>query len=151
MGHSPEDSGYMLDKPMNASFHELTEWILVNYGFKVPYLFVNRIKRKYGLILIIHFLLYFKGFDEWADFLGDVTITILNRLIHRYETINLSGNSYRLKRHHPSLTDFFLQYTSWRNLFSCLVYFVAKFGPFYLTAYNFSIFTGKSGRASRCR
>lgn len=53
------------------------------------------------LKLIIHFLLYFKGFDEWADFLGDVTITILNRLIHRYETINLSGNSYRLKRHQP--------------------------------------------------
>ncbi|MEY8389558.1 hypothetical protein AALC17_20280, partial [Oscillospiraceae bacterium 38-13] len=26
--------------------------------------------------------------------------------------------------------------TSWRNLAPALVYFVAKFGPFYLTAYN---------------
>ncbi|MCI8414255.1 MAG: ATP-binding protein, partial [Ruminiclostridium sp.] len=47
-----------------------------------------------------------KGFDEWADFLGDATITtaILDRLIHRCEIINMSGSSYRLE-HHLSITN----------------------------------------------
>lgn len=46
-----------------------------------------------------------KGFDEWADFLGDSTITtaILDRLIHHCEIINMSGNSYRLE-HRKSIT-----------------------------------------------
>lgn len=46
-----------------------------------------------------------KGFDEWADFLGDATITtaILDRLIHRCEIVNMTGNSYRLA-HHQSIT-----------------------------------------------
>ena len=46
-----------------------------------------------------------KGFDEWADFMGDATITtaILDRLIHRCEIINMTGNSYRLA-HHRSIT-----------------------------------------------
>ena len=46
-----------------------------------------------------------KGFDEWADFLGDVTITtaILDRLIHHCEIISMSGNSYRLE-HRKSIT-----------------------------------------------
>lgn len=46
-----------------------------------------------------------KDFDEWADFLGDATITtaILDRLIHHCEIINISGNSYRLE-HRKSIT-----------------------------------------------
>lgn len=46
-----------------------------------------------------------KGFDEWADFLGDVTITtaILDRLIHHCEILNMTGNSYRLE-HRKSIT-----------------------------------------------
>ena len=46
-----------------------------------------------------------KGFDEWADFLGDITITtaILDRLIHHCEIISMSGNSYRLE-HRKSIT-----------------------------------------------
>jgi len=46
-----------------------------------------------------------KGFDEWADFLGDATITtaILDRLIHHCEIISMSGNSYRLE-HRKSIT-----------------------------------------------
>lgn len=46
-----------------------------------------------------------KGFDEWADFLGDATITtaILDRLIHHCEIINMTGSSYRLA-HHQSIT-----------------------------------------------
>ena len=46
-----------------------------------------------------------KGFDEWAEFLGDATITtaILDRLIHHCEIVNMTGNSYRLE-HHQSIT-----------------------------------------------
>jgi len=46
-----------------------------------------------------------KGFDEWADFLGDATITtaILDRLIHHCEIINMTGKSYRLE-HRQSIT-----------------------------------------------
>ena len=46
-----------------------------------------------------------KGFDEWAEFLGDATITtaILDRLIHHCEIINMTGDSYRLK-HRKSIT-----------------------------------------------
>lgn len=46
-----------------------------------------------------------KGFDEWADFLGDATITtvILDRLIHHCEIISMSGDSYRLS-HRKSIT-----------------------------------------------
>lgn len=46
-----------------------------------------------------------KGFDEWAEFLGDATITtaILDRLIHHCEILNLTGDSYRLK-HRKSIT-----------------------------------------------
>ncbi len=46
-----------------------------------------------------------KGFDEWAAFLGDATITtaILDRLIHHCEIISMSGNSYRLE-HRQSIT-----------------------------------------------
>lgn len=46
-----------------------------------------------------------KGFDEWADFLGDATITtaILDRLIHHCEIISMAGNSYRLE-HRKSIT-----------------------------------------------
>lgn len=40
-----------------------------------------------------------KGFDEWIDFMGDVTITtaLLDRLIHHCEIFNMVGDSYRLK------------------------------------------------------
>ena len=46
-----------------------------------------------------------KGFDEWADFLGDATITtaILDRLIHHCEILNMTGNSYRLE-HRKTIT-----------------------------------------------
>ncbi len=46
-----------------------------------------------------------KGFDEWAEFLGDATITtaILDRLVHRCEILNLRGASYRLE-HRKTIT-----------------------------------------------
>lgn len=46
-----------------------------------------------------------KGFDEWADFMGDSTITtaILDRLIYHCEIINMTGKSYRLE-HRKSIT-----------------------------------------------
>lgn len=47
-----------------------------------------------------------KGFDGWADFLGDATITtaILDCLIHCCEIINMTGSGYRLE-HHQSITN----------------------------------------------
>lgn len=40
-----------------------------------------------------------KGFEEWIDFLGDGTITtaILDRLVHKCEIFNMTGDSYRMK------------------------------------------------------
>lgn len=63
--------------------------------------FVSSMSEKTSLIITSN-----KGFDEWADFLGDATITtaILDRLIHHCEIINMTGNSYRLE-HHRSITD----------------------------------------------
>lgn len=62
--------------------------------------FVSSMSERISLIITSN-----KGFDEWADFLGDATITtaILDRLIHRCEIINMTGNSYRLE-HHQSIT-----------------------------------------------
>ncbi len=62
--------------------------------------FVSAMSEKTSLIITSN-----KGFDEWADFLGDATITtaILDRLIHHCEIINMTGNSYRLE-HHQSIT-----------------------------------------------
>lgn len=62
--------------------------------------FVSSMSEKTSLIITSN-----KGFDEWAEFLGDATITtaILDRLIHRCEIINMSGKSYRLE-HHKSIT-----------------------------------------------
>jgi len=55
--------------------------------------FISAMSEKTSLIITSN-----KGFDEWADFLGDATITtaILDRLIHHCEIINLTGDSYRL-------------------------------------------------------
>lgn len=62
--------------------------------------FVSVMSEKTSLIITSN-----KGFDEWADFLGDATITtaILDRLVHHCEIINMTGNSYRLE-HHKSIT-----------------------------------------------
>ena len=62
--------------------------------------FVSSMSEKTSLIITSN-----KGFDEWADFMGDATITtaILDRLIHHCEIINMTGNSYRLE-HHRSIT-----------------------------------------------
>ena len=63
--------------------------------------FISAMSERTSLIITSN-----KGFDEWADFLGDATITtaILDRLIHRCEIINMSGSSYRLE-HHLSITN----------------------------------------------
>lgn len=55
--------------------------------------FVSAMSEKTSMIITSN-----KGFDEWADFLGDATITtaILDRLIHHCEIINMTGDSYRL-------------------------------------------------------
>lgn len=62
--------------------------------------FVSSMSEKTSLIITSN-----KGFDEWADFLGDATITtaILDRLIHHCEILNMTGNSYRLE-HRKTIT-----------------------------------------------
>lgn len=62
--------------------------------------FVSAMSEKTSMIITSN-----KGFDEWVDFLGDVTITtaILDRLIHHCEILSMSGDSYRLS-HRKSIT-----------------------------------------------
>ena len=62
--------------------------------------FVSSMSERTSLIITSN-----KGFDEWARFLGDATITtaILDRLIYHCEIIYITGNSYRLG-HHESIT-----------------------------------------------
>jgi DNA replication protein DnaC len=64
--------------------------------------FVSAMAEKTSLIITSN-----KDFDEWADFLGDATITtaILDRLIHHCEIINMTGNSYRLQ-HRKTITQY---------------------------------------------
>ena len=63
--------------------------------------FISAMSEKTSVIITSN-----KGFDEWADFLGDATITtaILDRLVHHCEIINMTGNSYRLE-HRRSITQ----------------------------------------------
>jgi len=63
--------------------------------------FISSMSERTSLIITSN-----KGFDEWADFLGDATITtaILDRLIHHCEILNMTGNSYRLE-HRKSITQ----------------------------------------------
>lgn len=62
--------------------------------------FVSSMSEKTSLIITSN-----KGFDEWAEFLGDVAITtaILDCLILRCEIINMTGNRCR-QGHHQSIT-----------------------------------------------
>jgi len=104
--------------------------------------FVSAMSEKTSLIITSN-----KGFDEWADFLGDATIstTILARLIHCCEIINMSRQQlqagappvhYQLTFHTgifrgENLSLFW--YTSWRDwciLLDCL------HGPFFVSAYT---------------
>ncbi len=54
--------------------------------------FVDQFYQKTSVIITSN-----KGFEEWAEFLGDTAITtaILDRLIHNSEIFNMDGDSYR--------------------------------------------------------
>lgn len=60
-------------------------------------LFFQLINKLYGQTSII--LTSNKGPEDWGDLLGDQAITtaILDRILHKSEIIQLSGDSYRLK------------------------------------------------------
>lgn len=60
-------------------------------------LFFQLINKLYGQASII--ITSNKGPEDWGDLLVDPAITtaILDRIVHRCEVINLSGDSYRLK------------------------------------------------------
>jgi len=48
-----------------------------------------------------------KGFDDWADFLGDhvIATAILDRLIFKCEIINLAGEGYRIRHRQTILSQ----------------------------------------------
>jgi DNA replication protein DnaC len=60
-------------------------------------LFFQLVNRFYGQTSVI--LTSNKGPEEWGELLGDPAITtaILDRMLHKSEVIQLSGDSYRLK------------------------------------------------------
>jgi DNA replication protein DnaC len=71
---------------------------------EVGFLPVNRQEANMLYQLVSHFyqqtsviITSNKGFEEWAEFLGDTAITtaILDRLIHNSEIFNMDGDSYR--------------------------------------------------------
>lgn len=79
---------------------------------EVGFLPVNRQEANMFYQLVSHFyqqtsviITSNKGFEEWAEFLGDTAITtaILDRLIHNSEIFNMSGDSYRINRRNTIL------------------------------------------------
>ena len=55
---------------------------------------INKLHGQTSLIITSN-----KSPEDWGDLLGDPAITtaILDRIVHKCEVINLSGDSYRLK------------------------------------------------------
>lgn len=55
---------------------------------------INRLYQQTSVILTSN-----KGFEEWGEFLGDPVITaaMLDRLMHKCELFNMTGDSYRLR------------------------------------------------------
>ena len=55
---------------------------------------INRLYQQTSIALTSN-----KGFEEWGEFLGDPVITsaMLDRLMHKCELFNMTGDSYRLK------------------------------------------------------
>jgi DNA replication protein DnaC len=79
---------------------------------EVGFLPVNRQEANLFYQLVSHFyqqtsviITSNKGFEEWAEFLGDMAITtaILDRLIHNSEIFNMSGDSYRVNHRNTIL------------------------------------------------
>ncbi len=79
---------------------------------EVGFLPVNRQEANMLYQLVSHFyqqtsviITSNKGFEEWAEFLGDTAITtaILDRLIHNSEIFNMSGDSYRVNHRNTIL------------------------------------------------
>jgi DNA replication protein DnaC len=63
---------------------------------------INRLYQQTSLILTSN-----KGFEEWGEFLGDPVITsaMLDRLMHKCELFNMTGDSFRLKHRERILQD----------------------------------------------
>jgi DNA replication protein DnaC len=91
----------IIDKAAMVIIDEVGFMPLSNTEANLLFGFVSSMSERTSLIITSN-----KGFDEWADFLGDTTITtaILDRLIHHCEILNMTGNSYRLE-HRKSITQ----------------------------------------------
>ena len=85
-----------------ATLHRASLVILDEIGFmpvskteaNLLFSFVSNCYENKSLVLTSN-----KGFDDWADFLGDPVIAtaILDRLIFKCEIFNLTGDGYRVK------------------------------------------------------
>ena len=91
----------IIDKAAMVVIDEVGFMPLSNTEANLLFGFVSSMSERTSLIITSN-----KGFDEWADFLGDTTITtaILDRLIHHCEILNMTGDSYRLE-HRKSITQ----------------------------------------------
>lgn len=47
--YAPETADYLRHRPVQASFTEIQQWILDNYGFKVGSMYVSEVKRDHGI------------------------------------------------------------------------------------------------------
>lgn len=63
---------------------------------------INKLYQQTSIIITLN-----KGFEEWGEFFGDPVITsaMLDRLMHKCELFNMTGNSYRLKHREKILKD----------------------------------------------
>ena len=63
---------------------------------------INRLYQQTSIILISN-----HGFEDWGEFVGDPVIAsaMLDRLMHKCELFNLTGDSYRLKHRERILQD----------------------------------------------
>lgn len=47
--YAPENADYLKNRPVQASFTEMQQWILGNYGFKAGSMYVSEVKRDHGI------------------------------------------------------------------------------------------------------
>lgn len=49
VSYTPENAGYLKNRPIEPSFTEIQRWIMDEYGFKVGSMYVTEVKRDHGI------------------------------------------------------------------------------------------------------
>jgi len=90
-------SQYKLRRVYNSDLVILDDLMFMAMDRNEANLFFQFVNKLYGQTSII--LTSNKGPEDWGELLGDQAITtaILDRILHKSEVIQLSGDSYRLK------------------------------------------------------